>query len=131
MSTRIIDCHLVVMHTNLLGRTVLIFQILNILIEMSTEASSYPTCGFVLIPLANSEALWNASGIEEWQTEFERCTKERVVHGLLRTGVLMKLLLTDDAVTLWSVGWEDWRAEVGEIGTLVMIVGALLTPTRS
>ncbi|EHK41635.1 hypothetical protein TRIATDRAFT_321815 [Trichoderma atroviride IMI 206040] len=112
-------------------RTVLIYQVLNTLIEMSTEASSYPTCGFVLIPLANSEALWNASGIEEWQTEFESRAKERVVHGLLRTGVLMKLLLTDDAVTLWSVGWEDWRAEVGEIGTLVMIVGALLTPTRT
>ncbi|KAL7902931.1 hypothetical protein HDV64DRAFT_284772 [Trichoderma sp. TUCIM 5745] len=92
-------------------RTVLIFQILNILIEMSTEASSYPTCGFVLIPLANSAALWNASSIEEWQTEFEVCTKERNLHGLLKTGVLMKLLLNDDAVTLWSVGWEDWRAE--------------------
>lgn len=119
------------MHTDLLERTVLIFQILNILIEMSTEASSYPTCGFVLIPLANSAALWNASDIEEWQTEFEICSKERKLHGLLRTGALMKLLLTDDSVVIWSVGWEDWRAEVGEIGTLVMIVGALLTPTRS
>jgi hypothetical protein len=110
---------------------VLIFQILNILIEMSTEVSSYPTCGFVLIPLAQSAALWNAGGIEEWQSEFEVCTRERTVHGLLRTGVLMKLLLTDDSVTLWSIGWEDWRAEVGEIGTLVMIVGTLLTPTKT
>lgn len=109
----------------------LIFQILNILIEMSTEASSYPTCGFVLIPLANSATLWNASGIVEWQTEFEICSKEPKVHGLLQTGVLMKLLLTDDSIALTSVGWEGWRAEIGEIGTLVMIIGALLNPKRT
>lgn len=109
----------------------LIYQILNILIEMSTEASSYPTCGFVLVPLASSATLWNANGIEKWQTEFKNCSKERIVHGLLRTGVLMKLLLTDDCVILRSVEWEDWRAEVGEIGTLVMIMGTLLTPTRT
>ncbi|KAL6909269.1 hypothetical protein GGI43DRAFT_394978 [Trichoderma evansii] len=114
-------------------RTVTIFQILNIIIEMSTEASAYPTCGFVLIPLPNSALLWNANCIEEWQTEFqfEICSKERKIYGLLRTGVLMKLLLTDDCVILRTVEWEDWRAEVGEIGTLVMIVGALLTSTRT
>ncbi|KAL7917043.1 hypothetical protein ACQKWADRAFT_307764 [Trichoderma austrokoningii] len=112
-------------------RTVLIFQILSILIEMSTEASSYLTCGFVLIPLANGAALWNASGIDEWKTEFEISSKEPKVHGLLQTGVLMKLLLTDDSMALTSVGWENWRAEVGEIGTLVMIIGALLNPART
>ncbi|KAK9343157.1 hypothetical protein V1522DRAFT_414159 [Lipomyces starkeyi] len=107
-------------------RTVLIFQILNILIEMSTEASSYPTCGFVLIPLANNATLWNANDMEEWRTEFELCNKEQKLHGLSQTGVLTKLQLTDDCVVLSSVKWEEWRAEVGEIGTLVMIVGALL-----
>ena len=104
----------------------LIFQILNILIEMSTEASSYPTCGFVLMPLANNATLWNANDIEEWRTEFELCNTERKVNGLSRTGVLTKLQLTEDCVVLSSVEWEEWRAEVGEIGTLVMIVGALL-----
>ncbi|PTB45984.1 hypothetical protein M441DRAFT_63300 [Trichoderma asperellum CBS 433.97] len=112
-------------------RTVIIFQILNILIEMSTEVSSFPGCGFVLIPLANSATLWNANCIEEWQKEFEICSKERKVHGLLRTGVLMKILLPNNCFVLESVEWEDWRGEVGEIGTLVMIVGALLTPTRN
>lgn len=104
----------------------LIFQILNILIEMSTEASSYPSCGFVLIPLANNAALWNANNMEEWRTEFELCNKERKLHGLSQTGVLTKLQLADDCVVLGSAEWEEWRAEVGEIGTLVMIVGALL-----
>lgn len=98
---------------------------------MSTEVSSFPGCGFVLIPLANSATLWNANCIEEWQKEFEICSKERKVHGLLRTGVLMKILLPNNCFVLESVEWEDWRGEVGEIGTLVMIVGALLTPTRN
>jgi len=40
--------------------------------------------------------------------------------------VLTKLQLTENCVVLSSVEWEEWRAEVGEIGTLVMIVGALL-----
>ncbi|KAH6867336.1 hypothetical protein B0T10DRAFT_541900 [Thelonectria olida] len=107
-------------------RTVLIFQILNVLIEMSTEASSYLTCGFVLMPLANHATLWNANHIKEWRTEYELCNKERKLHGLSQTGVLTKLQLADDCVVLSSVEWEEWRAEVGEIGTLVMIVGALL-----
>lgn len=113
-------------HTNPLGRTVLIFQILNILIEMSTEASAYVTCGFVLIPLANNTTLWNAKNIEEWRTEFELCCKERKFHALSQTGALTKVQLIADCVILSSVEWEEWRAEVGEIGTLVMIVGALL-----
>lgn len=104
----------------------LVFQILNILIEMSTEASSYPTCGFVLIPLASNAALWNANDIREWRSEFELSNKEQKLHGLSQRGVLTKLELTDDCVELSSVEWEEWRAEVGEIGTLVMIVGALL-----
>ncbi|KAL6689681.1 hypothetical protein J3F84DRAFT_391585 [Trichoderma pleuroticola] len=110
-------------------RTVLIFQILNILIEISTEASSYPNCGLILVPLANNAILWNANNIEEWQTEFLLCSKERKVHGLSQTGVLTKLQLTDDCVKLCKLSlpeWEEWRAEVGEIGTLVMIVGGLL-----
>ncbi|KAM6478420.1 hypothetical protein HDV62DRAFT_191497 [Trichoderma sp. SZMC 28011] len=110
-------------------RTVLIFQILNILIEISTEASSYPTCGFVLVPLANNASLWNADNTEEWRTEFVLCNKERKIHGLSQTGVLTKLQLADECVRLSklsSLEWEEWRAEVGEIGTLVMIVGALL-----
>lgn len=123
--------HLIIIHADSSGRTVLIFQILNILIEMSTEASAYPTCGFVLMPLPNSVTMWNANGIEEWQTEFEIYNKERKIHGLLRTGVLMELLLRDDNVILRTVGWEDWRAEVGEIGTLVMIVGSLLASAKN
>lgn len=122
------DCRCSV-HTDQSGRTVLIFQILNILIEISTEASSYPNCGFILVPLANSATLWNANNIEEWRTEFALCSKERKVHGLSQTGVLTKLQLADDCVQLSklsSLEWEEWRAEVGEIGTLVMIVGGLL-----
>ncbi|KAB5576196.1 hypothetical protein GE09DRAFT_1094944 [Coniochaeta sp. 2T2.1] len=107
-------------------RTVLVFQILNVLIEMSTEASAYPTCGFVLLPLANSAALWNANNIGEWRAEFALFNKERKMHGLSQAGVLSKLELTGDCVVLSSAEWEEWRADVGEIGTLVMIVGALL-----
>lgn len=78
------------------------------------------------MPLANSAALWNAKDIGEWRTEFELCNQERTWHGLSQTGVLMKLQLTDACVILSPVEWEEWRAEVGDIGTLVMIVGALL-----
>lgn len=104
----------------------LIFQILNILVEMSTEASSYVTCGFVLLPLANNSTLWNANTVREWLPEFELCNKEQILHGVSSTGALMKLRLTDDCVVLCSAEWEEWKAGVGEIGTLVMIVGALL-----
>ena len=104
----------------------LVFQILNILIEMSTEVSSYLTCGFVSMPLASNAALWNANDVGDWQTEFDLSNKERKSYGLTQAGVLMKLHLSGDSVVFSPVEWEEWRAEVGEIGTLVMIVGALL-----
>ena len=93
---------------------------------MATEASSYPSCGLLLMPLANSATLWNSNNLDEWQTEFELCNKERKLIGLSQAGVLTKLRLTDSCVELSSLAWEEWRAEVGEIGTLVMIVGALI-----
>jgi hypothetical protein len=105
---------------------VLIFQILNILVEMSTEASSYANCGLVLIPLASNATLWNAEDPEGWRTEFRLCYKVPTTYGLSQTGVLTRLELTDAGVTISSAEWEEWRAEVGDIGTLVMIVGALL-----
>lgn len=113
-------------HTDPHGRTILVFQILNILIELSTEAASYLTCGFVLMPLPNNASLWNANCVEEWRTEFALCSRERNFHGLSQAGALTKLQMADDCVVLSPVEWEEWRADVGEIGTLVMIVGALL-----
>ncbi|KAK1762527.1 hypothetical protein QBC33DRAFT_551754 [Phialemonium atrogriseum] len=105
-------------------RTVLIFQILDILVEISTEASSYANCGLLLIPLATSATLWNAEDPEGWRTEFRLCDK-RTTYALSQTGVLTRLQVTDTGVTFSAAEWEGWRAEVGDIGTLVMIIGAL------
>lgn len=103
----------------------LIFQILDILVEMSTEASSYANCGLLLIPLATSATLWNAEDPEGWRTEFRLCDK-RTTYALSQTGVLTRLQVTDTGVIFSSAEWEGWRAEVGDIGTLVMIIGAML-----
>ncbi|KAJ6438390.1 proteasome subunit alpha [Purpureocillium lavendulum] len=107
-------------------RTVLVFQIINIMVEWSTAASAYATCGLVLIPLANNATLWNAKNSESWRSEFTLCCKERSLMGVSQSGALTKLLLGDSGITLSTVEWEEWTAEVGDIGTLVMMVGALL-----
>ncbi|GJN75448.1 hypothetical protein PLIIFM63780_009346 [Purpureocillium lilacinum] len=107
-------------------RTVLVFQVINIMVEWSTAASAYATCGLVIIPLATSATLWNAKNPDTWREEFAPRCKERSLMGVSQTGVLTKLLLGESGITLHSVEWEEWTAEVGDIGTLVMMVGALL-----
>lgn len=104
----------------------LIFQILNVLIEMTTEASAYASCGLVLIPLPSSAALWTADSPETWKAEFKLHSDEKFTYGVSNTGVLTRLLIQNGGARIFSEEWEEWRADVGEIGTLVMMVGALL-----
>ncbi|KAJ2977656.1 hypothetical protein NQ176_g4250 [Zarea fungicola] len=112
-------------------RTVLIFQILGLLIDLSTEASSYANCGQILIPLPKNSTLWTADGPAAWKAECDDVfAKERPVYGVSDSGDLTKIVLIfsgDSFSYTRSVGnWDEWRAEVGDLGTLVMMVAALL-----
>ncbi|KAH8885723.1 hypothetical protein GQ53DRAFT_877150 [Thozetella sp. PMI_491] len=110
-------------------RTVLIFQIINMLVEMSTAISYYTADlgGFALVPLASSAGLFNAQDIECWRTEFELRYKRYTVYGISQAGLLTKLQHNGTECRTSTEDWAEWSADVGAIGNLVMIVGSLLS----
>ncbi|KAI1348880.1 hypothetical protein F5Y01DRAFT_317378 [Xylaria sp. FL0043] len=107
-------------------RTVLVFQILGLLVDISTAVSYFTIGGLVLVPLPSSTALWSTQDFERWKPEFKKWYKERSVCGLSETGSLVKLQDTDHGLRTNMMDWESWSAEVGDIATLVMIIGEIL-----
>ena len=105
---------------------IIIFQIMNILVEMFPPVSWCPTYGYVLAPLPSTAALWNAQDAEEWSTNFGQLYEARTIHAVSQAGELTKLQNSKSGSRSSKVDWEEWSADVSDIGTLVMIVGSLL-----
>ncbi|KAH8649145.1 hypothetical protein BX600DRAFT_502611 [Xylariales sp. PMI_506] len=109
-------------------RTVLVFQVMEILVKLSSNVSYFPTRTneAVLIPLAGSAIAWNAPDMQSWKRNFKLSHKPNTMYGLSAAGELA-CFRKDDTGTHYSVEeWAEWNAEVGEIGSLVMIASALL-----
>ncbi|KAI0437857.1 hypothetical protein F4803DRAFT_536960 [Xylaria telfairii] len=107
-------------------RTVLIFQILGLLVDISAAVSYFAIGGLVLVPLPSSAALWSTQDFERWKPEYRKWHAQRVIYGLSETGDLAKLQSTDDGISSTLAEWEGWSANVGDLATLVMIIGELL-----
>ena len=112
----------------------LVFRILNILVDVSAAvsymyyAADWNIKGFALLPLPCSEKPWRTTSALEWVAEFMICYQKRTMYGLSETGALTEVSKSDvgTALRFSSAEWEDWVAEVGDIGTLIMIIGDLL-----
>jgi hypothetical protein len=103
------------------------FQIVNMLVDISTTVSSYAIWEFVAIPLPSPAVLWNATKLDGWSAGFEEWRKRRTLYGVSESGGLKRL--KKDTMGLCLSGpaeWEDWSAETGEVGALVMMAGELL-----
>ncbi|KAK7432547.1 hypothetical protein QQZ08_000754 [Neonectria magnoliae] len=107
-------------------RTTLIFQIMGMLVDMLTTVSTHSLAGFALVPLPASAAWWTAPNLEEWKTHFRRCYQDRIMYGLSEDGTLTKLQISNGGIDFSAMQWEEWSAEVSDLGTLVMVVGGLL-----
>ncbi|KAI1748923.1 hypothetical protein F4782DRAFT_337471 [Xylaria castorea] len=106
-------------------RTVLIFQVLGLLVDISAAVSYFSSNGFVLVPLPGSAAIWSTQDFEKWKPEYRKW-QQNVIYGLSETGDLARLQSTCDGVSSTPAEWEGWTAEVGDPATLVMIIGELL-----
>lgn len=49
-----------------------------------------------------------------------------MIYGLSESGDLAKLQISDDGISTSLAEWEGWSANVGDLATLVMIIGELL-----
>ncbi|KAI1422716.1 hypothetical protein F5Y12DRAFT_761384 [Xylaria sp. FL1777] len=107
-------------------RTVLIFQIVGLLVDISTAVSYFSIGGLVLVPLPSASALWDTQNFEKWKPEYRKWHGEHTIYGLSDTGCLTRLQTTGDGIMSSTVEWEGWSAEVGDIATLVMVIGELL-----
>ncbi|KAI0538366.1 hypothetical protein GGR58DRAFT_468135 [Xylaria digitata] len=107
-------------------RTVLIFQIVGLLVDVSTTVSYSSIGGLVLVPLPGSVTMWDTNDFERWKLEYRKWHGRHIIYGVSETGGLTKLQSTDDGIKSSSAEWEDWSAEVGDVATLVMIIGELL-----
>lgn len=107
-------------------RTVLLFQILGLLVDISTAVSYFSLGGLVLVPLPSSTALWNPQDLEGWKPEYKNWREQHTIYALSEIGTLIKLQGGDSEIKSNLTEWEPWTAQVGELATLVMIIGELL-----
>ncbi|KAI1862819.1 uncharacterized protein JN550_009966 [Neoarthrinium moseri] len=107
-------------------RTVLIFRIINIVVDISLAVSCRPMDGFVLLPLPGNETLWDAQEVELWRSEFKMYFEERTIYGVSESGCLIRLRQDAGGIQSSTATWEEWSATVGDLGNLVMVAGSLI-----
>jgi len=82
--------------------------------------------GLVLVPLPSTSTLWSTQNYERWKAAYVNWRESHVVYGVSERGLLMRLQGTETGIISALADWEGWMAEVGDLGSLVMIVGELL-----
>ena len=87
-------------------------------VDISVVVTCAPMAGYPLVFMASNVTLWNAMRAEQWQSEFDLCNEERAVHGLSESGELMRLRQNEAGIQSTPAEWDEWVADVGEIGTL-------------
>jgi hypothetical protein len=97
-----------------------------LLVDISVAVSYFSIGGLVLVPLPSTAALWSTRELERWKPEYRQWHEQHTIYGLSENGALTKLQRTGVELQSSTANWEDWSAEVGDIGTLVMIIGELL-----
>lgn len=114
-------------HTNPPQSTVLVFQIINILVDLPANVSYFAVWGFAFVPLPCPGPMWNAVDLEGWTAAFKQWYGKRTLYGLSEAGALTRITKTPAGLLETSIAeWEGWVAELGDIGTLLMIVAPLL-----
>lgn len=83
--------------------------------------------GFALVPLTSSICQWRATDAEAWKADYKQFFQDRTIYGLSDKGDLVRLRQRLSGIDSHIADWECWISSVGEIGTLVMMVGALLS----
>ena len=94
------------------------------LINISPAMTCYLANHFGLTPCPSHASLWSANTIK-WKAANVQRLGEATIFCLTDKGALIKLQARGKKLYQSSEKWEEWAAEVGEIGTLVMIMAGL------
>lgn len=99
---------------------------LDMLANMSTTIYSYPVSGFAIAHLPSHATLWGALSLEAWVADATESSKKHTVYGLSDAGTLVRMQDEGAGFGIEMAEWDEWNAEVGNFGPLVMIIGSLL-----
>ena len=103
----------------------LVFGIFLMVADISVVVACAPIAGYSLVFTASNATLWNATNAELWRSEFDLRYEERTVYGLSGSGELLRLRENEAGIQSSPAEWDKWVADVGEIGTLIMIASSL------
>jgi hypothetical protein len=95
-------------------------------VDISTAVSYFSIGGLVLVPLPSTAVLWSTRDFEQWKSEYKKWHEQHIIYGLSETGGLIRIQSTEAGLQSSAAEWEGWSAEVGDLATLVMIIGELL-----
>jgi hypothetical protein len=111
-------------------RIVVMFRLLNMVVDISDAVSCFPLPGFVIIPLPESEAQWCTTDPNEWSSLFSASCNVPSVFGMSTQGQLVKLQKDGVGISRSQVDWSDWCVAGGKLGYALAAAATLLhTPT--
>jgi hypothetical protein len=111
-------------------RIVVMFRLLNMVVDISDAVSCFPLPGFVIIPLPEPEAQWRTTDPDEWSSLFSASCNMPSVFGMSTRGQLVKLKKDGIGINRSEVDWSDWCVAGGKLGYALAAAATLLhTPT--
>lgn len=108
-------------------RTVVVFRLLNMVVNISDAVSCFPMPGFVIVPLPEEDGLWKAQRSEEWLRTFARQQNPSLIFGMADNGGLVKLQKQGNGVARSNEEWSEWLTNTGKLGFLIATAATLLT----
>lgn len=112
-------------HEYSIHRTLLVFKIMNIFLDLDAAMSCQPMDGFALVPLPSTTTLWQAATADKWGHEFESTYQERTIYGVSTAGELIRLRQRLNGIDSAVTEWDEWNAGMGEMGTLITSTASL------
>lgn len=112
-------------HKYPIHRTLLVFKIMNIFLDLDAAMSCQPMDGFALVPLPSTTTLWQAATADTWGREFESAYQERTIYGVSTAGELIRLIQRSKGIDSVVSKWDEWNAGMGEMGTLITSTASL------
>jgi hypothetical protein len=108
-------------------RTIVVFRILSMLVDLSDAVPCVPLPDYAIVPLPMPEGLWGAVDQKEWKSWLEEVVCEEEVYGMTVKGELKKMdMVQEDTVLPKEAAWDEWCSGTGQIGMLIAAMGQVL-----
>jgi hypothetical protein len=105
-------------------RTLSLYRVISIFINLETAKSCRPIPGFLDAPLPAPKTVWSASDASTWEKEYQLYFEQFGNGDWLTNGAL--ILMHAGAGTDGGARWDDWFAGIDGMGVLVVVATSML-----